>query len=882
MARRNLSSEIRTQTFNLMRHSMQFGKSRLAQLKQKLSGAADAAFDQSGLGAATVRAIPEALEDRRLLSAVIFDRSVLLLVGNPSSANNINVKLNADGKSVQARVNDVVRTVPLSQVQTIRAFGGNANDNIILDSKLTMPAYVQAGGGNDVIQGNGGHDTLYGGAGNDYLTAGIGGSMVFGQVGNDTLVGGNGADKLDGGTGGNVIRAYVAPKPTPTPTPTPKPTPTPAPTPKPTPTPAPAPKPTPTPAPAPKPTPTPTPAPKPTPAPAPTPKPTPTPAPAPKPTPTPAPAPTPKPTPTPAPTPKPTPAPTPTPTPPPVYDSSVPAPQPIITMIGIDGPADRTIHVSATDSKLGLGTPLTAQYVWDFGDPSGRYNNLMGFNAAHVYTQAGTYTITLRVTNEGGRATTLSRKVNITPDNRRVIYVDSAAGNDASDGSSPSAAVRSVARAAGMVSDNTRVLLKRGQSFYLSGTWYINDSDVVVGAYGTGDNPRLISTNTDTSPIICSDVRSTTQHDIMLENLTFDSTLPMQYQQKSNGVTAAATNMTIRNSTFLNIYLGVANQGKGVLVQDNTAPNGLGAYMVWLYGSDQVVLGNYDAGSYYEHDMRGVVDHTLVAYNTFINATQDGSHPGQIAGTQKASLWLMNGQYAYVAHNNFQKGTVRVGPMGSGTSPTAAEQQERLTWAVYESNKFEAGSELQIKHGTQNAMMRNNIIRRDGNDAIWVDGYDQYFNRTVVNLTVANNTVVNNAINGEFLRLDGKANSLTVMNNLFIAPNFNQWGLGLASTDGDLSSFRLISNNDWAMSAVSVQNANYVSSWWYDLNAKKSQQTWNSYAPVGTDYFEQVSVDGSMTPSGIARAGGMKLAGIFADYNGKARTGDISIGAIEV
>jgi len=57
------------------------------------------------------------------------------------------------------------------------------------------------------------------------------------------------------------------------------------------------------------------------------------------------------------------------------------------------------IDTRALSSTLGYGSPIDANFQWNFGDPNGEYNTLPGFNASHIYTSPGDYTITLTVTN---------------------------------------------------------------------------------------------------------------------------------------------------------------------------------------------------------------------------------------------------------------------------------------------------------------------------------------------------------------------------------------------------------------------------------------------------------------------------------------------------
>jgi len=66
--------------------------------------------------------------------------------------------------------------------------------------------------------------------------------------------------------------------------------------------------------------------------------------------------------------------------------AQVPAtqPRPSFGVLLAPGIAPCAIHVDGLRFALAAGTPLTAQYDWDFGDPPGRFNQFQGFISAHV------------------------------------------------------------------------------------------------------------------------------------------------------------------------------------------------------------------------------------------------------------------------------------------------------------------------------------------------------------------------------------------------------------------------------------------------------------------------------------------------------------------
>ncbi|MFN6004021.1 MAG: bluetail domain-containing putative surface protein [Dolichospermum sp.] len=69
--------------------------------------------------------------------------------------------------------------------------GSNGNDTV---NGNDNPEYIDAVGGNDILNGKGGDDILDGGDGNDILSGGTGNDILIGGAGNDTLIGGPGDD----------------------------------------------------------------------------------------------------------------------------------------------------------------------------------------------------------------------------------------------------------------------------------------------------------------------------------------------------------------------------------------------------------------------------------------------------------------------------------------------------------------------------------------------------------------------------------------------------------------------------------------------------------------------------------------------------------------
>ena len=126
--------------------------------------------------------------------------------------------------------------------------------------------------------------------------------------------------------------------------------------------------------------------------------------------------------------------------------------------------AGQSVHVSALPTAKGVGTSfgsgdaITSHIQWNFNDPSGAYNHLPGFNAAHVYEKPGKYKVTLRVTNAAGRDRHRVADHQRRRPTHRMIYVNPW-GNDSNNGKTANKAVATVDRAMQLMGDNTELAL---------------------------------------------------------------------------------------------------------------------------------------------------------------------------------------------------------------------------------------------------------------------------------------------------------------------------------------------------------------------------------------------------------------------------------------
>lgn len=798
------------------------------------------------------KAVFETLEGRECMSATIgLQDGVLTVKADPNTASNIQVQLSADHRFITASVNGQQQSFAFgNNIKSVILVGSVQDDYIYVDPHLHLPAQisgdagndtiwggsgmdqvdagdgndlVHAGGtiatgngddtvwatgardriyagsgndlliggpGNDVIYGGSGNDTILAGAGTDIIVAGSGDTVAYGSDGNDTLVGGTGSDTLYGGAGNNAIvvkstQTVVHAQPSNTvykrmnKRPSQGSTgvnatgPTAAGASSTAPT-----------------------------------------------------APT-------APV-----APT---TPAAATAPASSAPTAVITQLETSIVAGEGLNVNAVNSAIQNGTVLTTQYHWDFGDPGSAYNDLTGWNAGHVYDNPGTYTVTLTMTDSAGLTSTATGQVTVAADTRPTIYVDTH-GSDSNSGASPAQAVQTPNRAFQIAGNesNVRILFKRGETFNVNTVLTMTGSNVYVGAYGTGANPVLNRVAGYENFVLFT---AGTSSGVTIQNLTFDSpnavTSGPAPEITQNAILAAGTDVVVRDDTFLNLEYAIDGETMphGIIVQDNSAPlvKGLRGYFCWVDGTDWTIIGNTVANSTRQHVVRSNDVNTsgvLIAYNNF-SKVLSADDPAEI---MKTTINFRGGQYIYVTGNTLNYGQLGFGPDPT-MSPTASAQ-----WIVVEGNFFH-DTTLGITGATDHLMARDNHFDWTGvdNADITITPTDPTYpaSRLMHDITITDNTGVNDGTDGQFIWVRNAAlpGTLTITNNLYVAPNLNQ-GVnnngGLVVWASDLSGFATIADNIWPAGTAS-SGVNY-------LNGYLTPAQWDAQPGVQNDQFAGVTL----------------------------------------
>jgi PKD domain len=500
------------------------------------------------------------------------------------------------------------------------------------------------------------------------------------------------------------------------------------------------------------------------------------------------------------------------------------------------------VNVNALASTLGAGNQVQATYDWDFGDPSGAYDQLQGFNAAHVYDTTGDYTIKLSVTDANGQTSTATDKVDVTSnDSLTTIYV-SPNGSDSNSGLSESSPIQSFAQVGNILGSNERILFQAGGTYDAETgiTVQTGMSNIEIGTYGSGAAPVIMYDGPNGHGAIFN-LGGT---NVTLQGLDFDSiyTNNGDGQAIYSGVAISGNNVTVRNNTFGNLEddFDLSAGPNNVLIQGNQSPNTntLNAYFAWVQGNNVSIVGNYVADSIGEAIVRiGGANNVLIADNNFTKQLDNGD---------KNVLSIQAGSYAYIYNNILSTGPTSVGPLGV----SSADPDVSFDDAVFDSN-YVLNNNFLIQPGAHDLMFRNNVVEGDGNTGFTINGIETNgsFNWQVQNVWIQNNTVTEPGEWGGFLTIsNGDPSNVNVADNLFVDPNY-QTGFGEAfviDNNGELNGLSQIKDNVWSVPSL-------IAGWaqggeFFVSTDPSSQAGWLTPAeweatgvPTG-DYYENVNL----------------------------------------
>ena len=199
---------------------------------------------------------------------------------------------------------------------------------------------------------------------------------------------------------------------------------------------------------------------------------------------------------------------------------------------------------------------------------------------------------------------------------------------------------------------------------------------------------------------------------------------------------------------------------------------------------------------------------------------------------------------------------------------------------------------VEVEHGSEHVILRNNIISIAGNSTIAVRGHSETKDRTTVDLRIFNNTGICPGKCGRFVHCGSDTESLQIANNLFVAPRLitgDYQKAILFILDGDLANFVRIDHNLWPIPAGCDWGEDvhhYLWPYWAHIDGCQDIAEWDAYDMTVAEAYENVVLDGEYRPAVGSGAIGhaARVRGVFTDLTGAERPADgvWTAGAVEV
>ncbi len=390
-------------------------------------------------------------------------------------------------------------------------------------------------------------------------------------------------------------------------------------------------------------------------------------------------------------------------------------------------------------------------YTWGFDDPtsdtwgtSGKSKDVDdGYVAAHIFETAGTYTVTVDITD--GAAVNESHEVVITVTDPDTVYSGTNTICMSSTGDftgCPSGATQDTtttfADITTHIAAGRRVLLRRGDSWTSGASIGLgNVGPLTIGAYGAGTNPdeRGIFDNnpvinatgtTETGPF-----SFTNQADCRIMDITMSA--PITRPEGISGKTGL--DRILINRVKITGFDDCANYGHfdtgghdqlAVVNCDFFEGDRYALYM----GSERLmIMGNRlrDTGTSHVcrvwQSYKGVIKHNEMSGSSIDNSTGlqalkfHGPNEAQIAGSGPTDLDNRS-EFTILTDNLFGQS----GPWPVGIGPNASDADERLSNIVFENNRCYAGygtlstplPRIAVRIWASFVTARNNIIAGEG------------------------------------------------------------------------------------------------------------------------------------------------------------------------
>lgn len=481
------------------------------------------------------------------------------------------------------------------------------------------------------------------------------------------------------------------------------------------------------------------------------------------------------------------------------------------------GVAPLAVHFSVLYPDAASQTQfLETHYTWDFGDPlSGAWansgkpgNHATGGAAAHVYETPGTYTVRLVSSNRTGVIATRSFVITVLDPETVYAGTNTVCVSDSVSADFTGAPTGSIQIATDNIADITplatpgrRILFRRGSAWTVGALeWPAGSGPVTIGAFGPAAGHCALG------------IASNAPH----FTVTNGSFLPLNYKQdwrvmdlalsdpaRSNGTVTGA--MEMERLLFLRLRIKGFSSGLGWSHWNTDVPMPIdsmavvscdvsdSAVNVLYLGAERLaLLGNRAYNARTSHVVRvwqswyGVISHNDFSGSSLDNTA--GRHALKFHGPKEIELTPADGnghlryrsELTVISDNIFGSS----GPWPVNIAAQDAGSDERLSWIVFERNRYHADHGLAsatpvqagVRIAARNVAVRNNIVDGAMSSAdftgIWVVNEGPV--PPASGIYIYNNTVFRaDNLTGnirEGIRVDTNTTAVFVRNNLVSFP----------------------------------------------------------------------------------------------------------------
>ena len=436
---------------------------------------------------------------------------------------------------------------------------------------------------------------------------------------------------------------------------------------------------------------------------------------------------------------------------------------------------------ATTTSGLSGSDFVGANWTWDFRDTASVHKGTIGFLAAHVFDNPGTYIVVTRVRDLVGAAGTTSTTITVSAMSGTTYYV-SAAGSDSNAGTSIGTAFLTLQHALTLAGTNKSILLRRGDTFTFSSIFTISGvtGPFLIGAFVDPGHvsaaaPIISSSASQVSNILSPDIRFTDLHIIQTNQgsgIGFtNATHALIERVEIEGVGSPSISGLL---TF-----GIDGSDNPIFFFDDHAHNFIG---YGLYGdrtNNVAIAGTtFDVFSGGEHGVRlqggntnpgdtGFSTNAYVAENVFTPSISGGAYQTQDSMTFRGD----NKQIVFV--NNTTADGAHFQPQNTGVI-------EHISDVLDEGNQFidtlaTDASYVAENIAAQHVYIRNNIYVNCGLP-IAIQGYPLLPANWTDKIFIYNNTVYTIPIDSnQYFAFEhfGTTGALTMQNNIFYQTSSN-------------------------------------------------------------------------------------------------------------